>query len=95
MPFGEQVNGEREEMIERVKLMATGDPQWDLSDNDQIALRSLLSEHAQLIDEISAAYDEIFPLVPQASDDEGKLLDLAGKIRILTNQFNQLSKGEK
>ena len=33
-----------EEMFSRVRLMADGDPQWDLSDNDTAALRHVLAE---------------------------------------------------
>lgn len=32
------------ESLERVQLMASGDPQWDLSDNDQHALKKVLME---------------------------------------------------
>ena len=30
------------EQIERLGLMANGDPQWDLSENDRAAIRTLL-----------------------------------------------------
>ena len=32
------------EAIERLELMADGDPQWDLSDNDRAAIRTVLDE---------------------------------------------------
>ncbi len=31
-----------EDQVGRVELMASGDPQWDLSDNDRAALRTVL-----------------------------------------------------
>ena len=33
------------EQIERLELMADGDPQWDLSDNDRAAIRALLENY--------------------------------------------------
>ena len=33
-----------QEQIERLELMAAGDPQWDLSDNDRAAIRVLLEK---------------------------------------------------
>lgn len=36
------------ECVERVTLMASGDPTWDLSDNDTYALSRILAENALL-----------------------------------------------
>ena len=36
------------EQVERVEGMAAGDPTWDLSDNDQAALKAVLDELARL-----------------------------------------------
>ena|SRR5580658_5807749 len=33
------------EQISRLELMADGDPQWDLSDNDRAAIRALLENY--------------------------------------------------
>ncbi len=36
------------EQLDRVGLMAEGDPQWDLSDNDIAALKAVLADRARL-----------------------------------------------
>jgi hypothetical protein len=39
------------EQIERLELMADGDPQWDLSDNDCAAIRALLENYRACVGE--------------------------------------------
>jgi hypothetical protein len=39
------------EQIERLELMADGDSQWDLSDNDRAAIRALLENYRACVGE--------------------------------------------
>lgn len=38
-----------EDQLSRVEQMATGDPTWDLSDNDIAALQAVLSDRRKLL----------------------------------------------
>ncbi len=40
-----------QEQIERLELMADGDPQWDLSETDRAAIRALLENYRACIGE--------------------------------------------
>ncbi len=42
------------EQIERVRLMAQGDPAWDLSDNDTAALQTLLDVSSAVVGALRA-----------------------------------------
>ena len=37
------------EQLSRVRQMATGDPTWDLSDNDMAAITAVIRSHAELL----------------------------------------------
>jgi hypothetical protein len=39
------------EQIERLELMAEGDPQWNLSDNDRAAIHALLENYRECVGE--------------------------------------------
>lgn len=49
------------ECLERVDLMADGDPTWDLSDNDRHALKQVLAQLTRLHDERSWCLIESAP----------------------------------
>ena len=42
------------EQLLRIELMATGDPTWDLSENDIEAIKAILAERAALRESLAA-----------------------------------------
>lgn len=44
-----------DEQIARVGCMASGDPTWDLSDNDVEALKTVLKDRAELLNTLKSA----------------------------------------
>lgn len=49
----------REDAISRLRLMADGNPKWDLSDNDRAAIKILLEENEKLRVALREASDHL------------------------------------
>lgn len=66
---------EAREQLARVEMMASGDPTWDLSDNDLADLTALLSEREELLERVARAEEAL-----RCADNLAEAVDAASRV---------------